>query len=80
MDISPKFSIPPENFTSLVVSALGDINAKLLVLSEIAMINYSHAHQKTKEETHEFFDELLRKAQAESMAQYYSKYGGSPTK
>ena len=67
----PKFTIPPENFNSFVITALADINAKLLVLSDITMQFYSTKFEMTKEETRKHFDELLASATVESIARYY---------
>jgi len=77
MPNKPRFTIPPENFTSFVVSVLGDISAKLLVLTEVTKQIYSHKFEKTEPEVREYFDQLLQQAQIQTVALHFSKYGGT---
>jgi hypothetical protein len=77
MPDEPKFTIPPENFTSFVVSVLGDISAKLLVLTEVTKQIYCHKFEKTEPEVREYFDQLLLQSKIETLALHFSKFGGS---
>lgn len=70
-----KFSIPPENFTSFVASALCELTANQYVLVEAVKHIHAQFFQENEEQTRAYFDALYEKAQVESIARYYSKYG-----
>lgn len=76
----PQFTIPGNRIFDFLISAISDLNAKVLVLSEISMQFYSQRFQKNEQETKKYFDELLRQASIGTQSLYFSKYGDSGQK
>ncbi|MBM4161021.1 MAG: hypothetical protein FJ217_07975 [Ignavibacteria bacterium] len=76
MTTEPKFTIPRERFYDFLVSALCDMNAKLLVLIEAAKHLHVQIYQESEQATKTYFDDLYDWARTESQTQYFAKYGG----